>query len=103
MDDLRFSRLPKHSLNIKLSLSFLVRRKGEQTESLPFVLSRLYLAHNQLFERLGISNGTAFSASAACLAAHDAHFLGLMSQVLTAMTVEAMVGQAGNYHRSVLF
>ncbi|KAH9816821.1 L-Aspartase-like protein [Melampsora americana] len=52
-------------------------------------------------EGLGISNGTAFSASAACLAAHDAHFLGLMSQVLTALTVEAMVGQAGNYHKFI--
>ncbi|KAG0145230.1 hypothetical protein CROQUDRAFT_723546 [Cronartium quercuum f. sp. fusiforme G11] len=52
-------------------------------------------------EGLGISNGTAFSASAACLAAHDAHFLGLMSQVLTALSVEAMVGQAGNYHKFI--
>ncbi|KAG0145229.1 hypothetical protein CROQUDRAFT_133855 [Cronartium quercuum f. sp. fusiforme G11] len=54
-------------------------------------------------EGLGISNGTAFSASAACLAAHDAHFLGLMSQVLTALSVEAMVGQAGNYHNGHLY
>ncbi|KAI8455434.1 phenylalanine ammonia-lyase [Phakopsora pachyrhizi] len=49
-------------------------------------------------EGLGISNGTAFSASAACLAAHDSHMLALFSQVLTAMTTEAMMGQVGFIH-----
>ncbi|MBW0491928.1 hypothetical protein O181_031643 [Austropuccinia psidii MF-1] len=49
-------------------------------------------------EALGISNGTAFAASAACLAAHDAHLLALLAQVLTSLTTEAMMGQVGNFH-----
>jgi phenylalanine ammonia-lyase len=46
---------------------------------------------------LAISNGTAFSASAACLVAHDSHMLLLLSQALTSMTVEAMMGQAQSF------
>ncbi|PLW29158.1 hypothetical protein PCASD_10925 [Puccinia coronata f. sp. avenae] len=48
-------------------------------------------------EGLAISNGTAFSASAACLVAHDSHMLLLLSQALTSMTVEAMMGQAQSF------
>ncbi|BGP21577.1 phenylalanine/tyrosine ammonia-lyase [Rhodotorula toruloides] len=49
-------------------------------------------------EGLGLVNGTAVSASMATLALHDAHMLSLLSQSLTAMTVEAMVGHAGSFH-----
>ncbi|PLW49686.1 hypothetical protein PCASD_02276 [Puccinia coronata f. sp. avenae] len=49
-------------------------------------------------EGLAIANGTAFSAAAASMAMFQAHTLGLLSQVLTAMTVEAMVGQIGAFH-----
>lgn len=49
-------------------------------------------------EGLGLINGTAFSASAGCLAAHDAHALALLGQALTALSIEAVVGQAGNFH-----
>lgn len=48
-------------------------------------------------EALAISNGTAFSASAACLVAHDAHMLLLLSQALTSLTVEAMLGQVQSF------
>ncbi|WAR54669.1 hypothetical protein PtB15_4B286 [Puccinia triticina] len=48
-------------------------------------------------EGLAISNGTAFSASAACLVAHDSHMLLMLAQGLTSMTVEAMMGQAQSY------
>ncbi|KAA1104409.1 hypothetical protein PGT21_022397 [Puccinia graminis f. sp. tritici] len=49
-------------------------------------------------EGLAIANGTAFSAAAASIAIFQTHILGLLSQVLTAMTVEAMLGQIGAFH-----
>jgi len=49
-------------------------------------------------EGLAIANGTAFSAAAASIAIFHSHILGLLSQVLAAMTVEAMVGQIGAFH-----
>ncbi|GAA5969160.1 hypothetical protein JCM11641_007492 [Rhodosporidiobolus odoratus] len=49
-------------------------------------------------EGLGLVNGTAVSASFATLALHDAQNLVLLSQALTALTVEAMVGQQGSFH-----
>lgn len=49
-------------------------------------------------EGLGLVNGTAVSASMATMALHDTHFLALLSQATTAMTVEAMVGHAGSFH-----
>ncbi|BGP12540.1 hypothetical protein JCM10213_004875 [Rhodosporidiobolus nylandii] len=49
-------------------------------------------------EGLGLVNGTAVSASFATLALHDSQNLLLLSQVLTAMTVEALVGQQGSFH-----
>ncbi|GAA6053429.1 hypothetical protein JCM3770_005162 [Rhodotorula araucariae] len=48
-------------------------------------------------EALGLVNGTAVSASMATLALHDAHNLALLSQALTALTVEAMVGHQGSF------
>jgi phenylalanine ammonia-lyase len=49
-------------------------------------------------EPLGILNGTAFSASVAALALNDAIHLALLSQVLTAMGVEALTGSRGSFH-----
>ncbi|KAL8286207.1 hypothetical protein RQP46_004695 [Phenoliferia psychrophenolica] len=49
-------------------------------------------------EGLGLVNGTAVSASMATMALHDTHFLALLSQALTALTVEAMVGHVGSFH-----
>lgn len=34
----------------------------------------------------------------ATLALHDTHFLSLLSQAVTALTVEAMVGHVGSFH-----
>ena len=48
-------------------------------------------------ENLGIMNGTAFSASVASLALHDAVHLALLAQVCTAMCTEALVGVRANY------
>lgn len=49
-------------------------------------------------EGLGLVNGTAVCASMATLALHDTHFLALLSQALTALTTEAMVGHVGSFH-----
>ncbi|KAI8461933.1 phenylalanine ammonia-lyase, partial [Phakopsora pachyrhizi] len=49
-------------------------------------------------EGLAICNGTAYSASAACIAIYQAHVLALLSEVVTAMTVEALQGQIGAFH-----
>ena len=43
-------------------------------------------------EHLGILNGTAFSASVASLALHEAVHITLLSQVCTAMGTEALAG-----------
>lgn len=48
-------------------------------------------------ETLGIMNGTAFSASVASLALHDAVHLALLAQVCTAMGTEALLGDRANY------
>lgn len=48
-------------------------------------------------EGLAIVNGTAVSAGVGALALHDAHCLAVLSQVLTAMDVEAMQGSAESF------
>ncbi|KAH8087842.1 phenylalanine ammonia-lyase [Cristinia sonorae] len=48
-------------------------------------------------EHLGILNGTAFSASVAALALHEAAHMMLLSQVCTAMGTEAMLGAQGSF------
>ncbi|KAG9674352.1 phenylalanine ammonia-lyase, partial [Aureobasidium melanogenum] len=45
-------------------------------------------------EGLGLLNGTAFSAATAALALHQSREIAILSQVLTAMSVEAMQGSA---------
>lgn len=52
-------------------------------------------------EGLGLVNGTAVSASMATHALYDCHFLALLSQALTAMTVEAMVGHVGSFDKFI--
>ena len=48
-------------------------------------------------EGLAVLNGTAFSTSVAALALHEANQLALLSQVLTAMGVEALSGAVGSF------
>ncbi|KAL0581349.1 Protein pal1 [Marasmius crinis-equi] len=48
-------------------------------------------------EHLGILNGTAFSAAVASLALNDAVQLTILSQVCTAMGVEALLGNRGSF------
>ncbi|KAK4238774.1 L-Aspartase-like protein [Achaetomium macrosporum] len=52
----------------------------------------------QAKEALGITNGTAPSCAAACIAIHQANQLALLTQLLTAMATEALDGTANNYH-----
>ena len=52
----------------------------------------------QAKEGLAIVNGTAVSAAAGALALHDAHGLAVLSQILTAMSVEALNGTAESFH-----
>ncbi|KAI9803698.1 MAG: hypothetical protein M1833_000610 [Piccolia ochrophora] len=49
-------------------------------------------------EGLAIVNGTAISAATGSLALHDAHGLALLSQALTAMSVEALTGTKESFH-----
>lgn len=49
-------------------------------------------------EGLGVLNGTAVSAAVATLALGESHHLALLSQVLTAMGVEAMQGSVGSFN-----
>ena len=48
-------------------------------------------------EGLGIMNGTATSAAVASLALYETHHITVLSQVLTAMALEALLGTVGNY------
>ena len=48
-------------------------------------------------EGLSIVNGTALSAAVGALALHDAHGLAVVSQVLTAMSVEALCGTSESF------
>lgn len=48
-------------------------------------------------EGLGLMNGTATSAAVASLVLYEAHQLALLSQILTAMAVEALLGSAGSF------
>lgn len=49
-------------------------------------------------EGLGLMNGTAVSSAVASLALYEAHHLVLLSQVLTAMACEALMGSATSFH-----
>ena len=48
-------------------------------------------------EGLGLMNGTATSAAAGSLALYETHQLSVLVQVLTAMSVEALLGTTENY------
>lgn len=48
-------------------------------------------------EGLGLMNGTATSAAVASLALYEAHQLTILSQILTAMAAEALLGSVGNF------
>ncbi|KAJ7647654.1 L-Aspartase-like protein [Roridomyces roridus] len=61
--------------------------RAHQIEPLPLVSK----------EHLGILNGTAFSASVACLVLNDAVHLALLSLVCTAMGTEALAGSRGSF------
>jgi phenylalanine ammonia-lyase len=49
-------------------------------------------------EGLGLVNGTAPSAALGCLAVHEENKLLLLAQGLVAMSCEALLGKAENYH-----
>lgn len=49
-------------------------------------------------EGLGLLNGTGVSTAAASIVIHEAQQLALLSQVLTAMGTEALLGTSHNYH-----
>ncbi|KAF2676488.1 phenylalanine ammonia-lyase [Lentithecium fluviatile CBS 122367] len=51
----------------------------------------------QAKEGLAMTNGTTVSAAAAALALHDTHGLALIAQILTAMSVEALVGTTESF------
>ncbi len=53
----------------------------------------------QAKEALGITNGTATSCAAASLATHQALQLAVLTQMLTAMATEALLGTTHNYGR----
>lgn len=49
-------------------------------------------------EGLGLVNGTAASAAIACFAAHEFNKLAILTQILVAMSCEALQGNAQSYH-----
>ena len=75
-------------------------RKGRQRLSADVALAKHLQAPLRFGpkEGLAIVNGTAVSAGVGSLALHDAHGLIILSQVLTAMGVEALSGSAESFH-----
>ena len=73
---------------------------GRQRVTADVALAKSSLAPIQLGpkEGLAIVNGTAVSAGVGSLALHGAHGLVILSQVLTAMGVEALRGSAESFH-----
>lgn len=73
--------------------------RGRQQVTADVALSTHSLAplHLGPKEGLAIVNGTAVSASVGSLALHDAHGLVILSQILTAMGVEALRGSAESF------
>lgn len=49
-------------------------------------------------EGLGLTNGTAASTAVATLALYETHHLAVLSQILTAVAVEALLGNAESFH-----
>ena len=72
---------------------------GRQRVTAEVALAKFSLAPIQLGpkEGLAVVNGTAVSAGVGSLALHDAHGLIILSQVLTAMGVEALRGSAESF------
>ena len=62
------------------------------------VLAKLNPFTLQPKEALGLINGTAPSTAVACIALYESHHLALLAQILTAMAVEALQGQAESFH-----
>jgi phenylalanine ammonia-lyase len=52
-------------------------------------------------EALGVMNGTAPSAAAASLVLYDSNNLAVLTQVLTAMATEALLGSVDDYHNFI--
>ncbi|KAI2631207.1 phenylalanine and histidine ammonia-lyase [Xylaria nigripes] len=52
----------------------------------------------QAKEGLAMTNGTAISTASAALGLHDTHGLAIVAQILTAMTVEALIGTPESFH-----
>ncbi|KAL2850670.1 L-Aspartase-like protein [Aspergillus pseudoustus] len=75
-------------------------KTGEEVIPAPQALARLGLKPLDLGpkEGLGLMNGTAFSVAVASLVIFEANQLVLLSQVLTAMGTEALLGMVSNYH-----
>ena len=72
---------------------------GREIITADMALSQSSLAPLRLApkEGLAIVNGTAVSAGVATLALHDAHCLAVLSQILTAMSVESLRGCAESF------
>lgn len=78
----------------------ILSRTGQRNLYADQALSRAGLAPValQAKEGLALVNGTAISAAVAALALHDTHGLAILSQVLTAMCVEALNGSVESFH-----
>ncbi|OJJ42344.1 hypothetical protein ASPZODRAFT_20567 [Penicilliopsis zonata CBS 506.65] len=55
----------------------------------------------QAKEALGVMNGTAPSAASGALVVHDTDQLAVLTQLLTAMATEALLGTVDNYHEFI--
>ncbi|KAK4244977.1 L-Aspartase-like protein [Corynascus novoguineensis] len=77
-------------------------KEGSEAKILPaseaLKIAKIDPLRLQAKEGLGITNGTAPSCAAACLAIHQANQLIILVQLLTAMGTEALSGTVNNYH-----
>ncbi|KAF2179127.1 phenylalanine ammonia-lyase [Zopfia rhizophila CBS 207.26] len=72
-------------------------KSGEVYADMAFARAGLNPVTLEAKEGLAIVNGTAISTAAAALALHDAHILAILSQIITAMSVEALAGTVESF------
>lgn len=82
----------------KSTIRILSRENQDLYADMAFIDASLEPVTIQAKEGLATTNGTTISAAVAALALHDTHSLAVLSQVLTAMSVEALNGTTESFH-----
>ncbi|KAI1433150.1 phenylalanine and histidine ammonia-lyase [Xylaria sp. CBS 124048] len=86
------------AIQAKPTIRVIAKGQGSSYADAAFVHAGLEPVRLQAKEGLAMTNGTAVSAGVAALALHDTHLLAVISQAVTAMSVEALHGTKESFH-----